>query len=246
MKKKKRNGIKEKGNNLDGLRKFLALFVGLFAVVFAVILVIGSHLGTTFCANSISCIDNLSGNIEPNAKSGVFLGKQIAVPDTLLALKSGVSAVLGATSDPNKHIYVDLTNQKLYGFQGNDLLFSFPVSTGKWHHTPTGNFHIWIKLTATRMTGGSGSDYYDLPNVPWTMFFTNDKDVKKTDGYAIHGAYWNPPFGHPFSHGCVNLPVLDAKQLYDWADPPTLSSATYATGQNPGTLVTIFGVTPNN
>jgi len=172
--------------------------------------------------------------------------KEVTVPAQLLSENKWANKVLGIINNPNKHIYVDLTNQKLYAFDGNNLIFAFPVSTGKWHDTPTGNFHVWIKLSSTRMTGGSGQDYYDLPNVPWTMFFTNDRDVKKTDGYAIHGAYWNPPFGHPYSHGCINLPVDDAKQLYDWADPITEQSLTYSTEENPGTLITIFGVTPGS
>ncbi|MDE2026593.1 MAG: L,D-transpeptidase [Patescibacteria group bacterium] len=244
MKKKNRSSLK-KTEKIINPRRYISLFVGFFAVLFALVLIVGNHLGANFCANSISCIDNLSGKVDPIAKTALFMGKEIAVPGTLLA-QTGFEPVLGASSNPNKHIYVDLTNQKLYAFDGNDLVFTFPVSTGKWNQTPTGNFHIWIKLDSTRMTGGSGADFYDLPNVPRTMFFTNDKDVTKAEGYAIHGAYWNPPFGHPYSHGCVNLSVDDAKSLYDWADPTTTSYSTYATNQNPGTLITVFGVTPDN
>ena len=63
---------------------------------------------------------------------------------------------------------------------------------------------------AVRMTGGTpGVDYYDLPNVPYSMFFYQ--------GYAIHGTYWHTNFGHPMSHGCVNLPTAEAKWFYEWA-----------------------------
>ena len=50
---------------------------------------------------------------------------------------------------------------------------------------------------------------YDLPDVPWTMYFYQD--------YGIHGTYWHHNFGHPMSHGCVNMQTDDAKWLYDWA-----------------------------
>ena len=36
-------------------------------------------------------------------------------------------------------------------------------------------------------------------------------------GYAIHGTYWHDSFGHPMSHGCVNLTEADAAWLYHWA-----------------------------
>jgi len=55
---------------------------------------------------------------------------------------------------------------------------------------------------------------YDLANVPWTMFFYA--------GYAIHGTYWHNNFGHPMSHGCVNMTTTEAKWLYEWAPKGTL------------------------
>jgi lipoprotein-anchoring transpeptidase ErfK/SrfK len=61
---------------------------------------------------------------------------------------------------------------------------------------------------------GISEQMYDLPGVPWTMFFTKE-------GGAIHGAYWHDSFGMRYSHGCVNLPVAKAKTLYDWADAGT-------------------------
>ena len=60
------------------------------------------------------------------------------------------------------------------------------------------------------MRGGTpGVDYYDLPNVPWTMFFYQ--------GYAIHGTYWHTNFGTRMSHGCVNMPLGAAEFTYAWA-----------------------------
>lgn len=112
-------------------------------------------------------------------------------------------------SDPSqKRIEVDLTNQKLYAYEGNNLVYSFSVSSGKWHLTPTGTFHIWIKERFVHMVGGSKAlrTYYDLPNVPFVMFFYNDQ-ASKSDGYSLHGTYWHHNFGHPMSHGCLNLSI---------------------------------------
>jgi lipoprotein-anchoring transpeptidase ErfK/SrfK len=75
------------------------------------------------------------------------------------------------------------------------------------------------------------------------MYFYNDEN-SKTAGYSLHGAYWHNNFGHPMSHGCVNISVENAGKLYYWANPPTTSNTTYATNENPGTLVTIYGQAP--
>jgi lipoprotein-anchoring transpeptidase ErfK/SrfK len=64
------------------------------------------------------------------------------------------------------------------------------------------------------MKGGEGIERYDIPDVPYTMYFYAD--------YALHGAYWHNNFGNPMSHGCVNLPVDVAKWMYDWAPIGTM------------------------
>lgn len=116
----------------------------------------------------------------------------------------------------DKWIDVNVTEQTITAFEGSVPLKTLKVSTGL-PRTPTvlGQYKIYKKYKAVRMTGGTpGIDYYDLPNVPWTMFFFK--------GYAIHGTYWHHNFGHPMSHGCVNLPTADAKWFYDWAPQGTL------------------------
>jgi lipoprotein-anchoring transpeptidase ErfK/SrfK len=50
---------------------------------------------------------------------------------------------------------------------------------------------------------------YNLPNVPYVMYFYGAN--------AIHGTYWHNNFGHPMSHGCINLRTGDAAWLYSWA-----------------------------
>lgn len=198
------------------------------------------------CANTISCVSDISGKIQPNQLQGIFLGKRVVLPKSLLAdAVVNSQYVLGATTGQDKKIYVDLTNQRLYAFEGTTLVYNFLISSGWWNKTPTGTFSIWVKLRATRMTGGSGADYYDLPNVPYTMFFYNDQ-IGKALGYSLHGAYWHHRFGHPMSHGCINIEPSNAEKLYDWATPQITGYVTYATDVNPGTSVTIYGETPND
>lgn len=197
------------------------------------------------CANSISCIHDLSGNFVPNAREAEFHG-EILTPPLLAENGREEGVVLGEKTGSNKRIEVDLTNQKLYAFDENTVIYEFPISSGKWGKTPTGDFRIWIKLRYTRMTGGNKAlgTYYNLPNVPYTMFFYND-EVPKSQGFGIHGAYWHNNFGQPMSHGCINMREEDVKKIYDWATPVSNSFTTYASEEDPGTPIKIYGTAPN-
>lgn len=198
------------------------------------------------CANSISCIKDLSGKFNEEEKEGEFLGKKITLSSNLIAeAKKGKEEQVLGQSNAYKRIQIDLTNQRLYAFEGDNQIFEFPISSGKWYPTPTGTFKIWVKLRYTKMEGGNPgtSTYYYLPNVPYVMFYYND-EVSKARGFSLHGTYWHNNFGHPMSHGCVNMRIEDVEKLYAWADPPTLGNMTYASAENLGTRVIIYGQAP--
>jgi hypothetical protein len=119
----------------------------------------------------------------------------------------------GTTS---KKIIVDRSEQKLYAYDGDALFMETSISTGlALTPTPRGSFTIFKKTPSRYMQGplpGLPSDqYYDLPGVPWNLYFTHD-------GAVIHGTYWHDSFGRPYSHGCVNVAPPEAKMLYTWAD----------------------------
>jgi hypothetical protein len=103
-------------------------------------------------------------------------------------------------------IDIDLSEQRLYAYEGDTIVRSFLVSTGLPNTpTPVGRFAVWIKLRYDDM---SGPGYY-LPNVPYTMYFYKD--------YGIHGTYWHSNFGTPMSHGCVNMITEEAGWLFNWS-----------------------------
>lgn len=119
-------------------------------------------------------------------------------------------------NEDTRWIDVDLSEQMLYAYEGNLLVASFLVSTGvSAYPTVTGQYHIYVKYLSTLM---SGPGYY-LPNVPYTMYFYR--------GYGIHGTYWHNNFGHPMSHGCVNMYTPDAKWMFYWASVGTLVNIHY-------------------
>jgi lipoprotein-anchoring transpeptidase ErfK/SrfK len=113
--------------------------------------------------------------------------------------------------DAKKWIEVNLTEQRLYAWQGSTLVATSLVATGKdgfW--TPTGTFYINSKPGTIDMQGCEGGECWYVPDVPASMAFTYV-------GHYIHGAYWHNNFGIVrSSHGCVNLPVDFAWWLFDW------------------------------
>lgn len=126
----------------------------------------------------------------------VFVGQRLKIPAYTLASSTG-------------GVWVEISKQKLYLWQGEKIIFSCLVSTGTSRYpTPTGRFKVWGKFLYDDMRGGSKErgDYYFLPQVPYVIYFYKD--------FAIHGTYWHGNFGQRMSHGCINLSTPDAKYLY--------------------------------
>lgn len=193
---------------------------------------------TTSCC-SVDDALNSSGQFDENLSLAIFDNQIIDYPKTSLAQAATTPTtetnVLG-TKNPageEKWIEVSLDQQKLRAWEGDQIVMEFSISSGKWAPTPKGDFAIWYKTRSQLMKGGSKDlgTYYYLPNVPHNMFFYK--------GYAIHGAYWHNNFGQPMSHGCVNSPLPNAAQLFEWSGPviPPGQWVARATPENPGTRV---------
>jgi len=172
---------------------------------------VAAKFGTT--ANEVM---RANGLYNPNF---IYIGQRLSIPGRSArpALQPSIApaplpASNGAPPAPTtgKWIDIDIGDQRITAYQGATPLKSVLVSTGvAWHPTPIGHYAIYLKIAAQTMSGGSGADYYNLPGVPWVMYFAGAN--------AIHGTYWHHNFGHPMSHGCVNLTIEDAKWFYDWA-----------------------------
>lgn len=119
-------------------------------------------------------------------------------------------------STSTKRILVDRGEQKLYAHDGDTLFMETSISTGlELTPTPRGTFTIFKKTPSRYMQGPlpylAVSKYYDLPGVPWNLYFTEQ-------GAVIHGAYWHDSFGKRYSSGCVNMRPNEARALYIWAE----------------------------
>ncbi len=125
----------------------------------------------------------------------------------------------------DKRIEVDLAKQVLICWEGARRVFSTPTASGLGGQlaTPTGEFSVILKQPSRHMSNvvyedmpeedyPNPSDIFDLPGVPWNLFFD-------LDGRAIHGTYWHNDFGIRRSHGCINVPIHAARWIYRWTQP---------------------------
>lgn len=114
-------------------------------------------------------------------------------------------------------IDVNLTQQTIAAYNGDELVYWAVVSTGRPKYpSPTGTFDIIRRVANETMRSATLSivtDFYDIPNVLFTQYLT-------WSGIALHENHWktaNSPWGVPTSHGCVGMQYDDAKWFWDWA-----------------------------
>lgn len=133
-------------------------------------------------------------------------GQDLAVP----APGAGPAAATG-----DKRIEIDVSEQRMYVWQGETLVWNFVVSTGlPGYPTRRGTFEVQSRIpnawsTAWQLwmphwlgiywAGGSENGIHALPIV---------------NGQRLWGGY----LGSPISYGCVVLGTEDAELLYEWAD----------------------------
>jgi len=165
-----------------------------------------------------SVVEAATSTPEATSVPGVLVAEIVAdTPTPEFAATAVVADIpLGVGNGGEHWIDVDLSQQRVYAYEGDVVVNSFVVSTGTWQTpTVTGSYKIWIKLRSTTM---SGPGYY-LTDVPYTMYFYK--------GYGLHGTYWHNNFGTPMSHGCVNLATPDAEWLYNFSSVGTVVNVHY-------------------
>ncbi len=143
------------------------------------------------------------------------LGQQALVSRSQSAQTAGQLPGVPAWSPQlfDRHVDVDLSQQRLTAYEGDIPVFSAAVATGKdGFNTPVGTFAIYEKHPMQTMVGNAQGEEWTVPNIPWVQYIVG--------GVAFHGTYWHDRWGTGvrMSHGCVNLNIDDAQWLYEWAD----------------------------
>ena len=117
-----------------------------------------------------------------------------------------------------KYVLVDISEQHLYAYQGNTLVFSFVASTGMNNATATGHFSVLNKIPSAY---GSTWNIW-MPNwlgIYWAGTLQNGIHALPimSDGSILWAGY----LGSPISYGCVVLGSYEAQLLYNWVDVGT-------------------------
>jgi len=122
-------------------------------------------------------------------------------------------------ADWAKYVDIDLTAQRMTAYENKVPVFTDLITSGKtgWE-TPVGTYLVYGKTRVQTLQGGSGADYYRIPNVQWITWFNGE--------IAIHGAYWRSNFGTndyvwTGSRGCINARNSSAEWIYNWAPAGT-------------------------
>jgi lipoprotein-anchoring transpeptidase ErfK/SrfK len=116
----------------------------------------------------------------------------------------------------SKHMIVDISDQKLYAYQGSRQVFEFVVSTGQSDGTLLGSYMILDKLP---------NAYSDL----WKFWMPYWMGIYYVGEYLENGIHalpvlengeqlWGEKLGTPVSYGCVVLAPADAEELYRWVE----------------------------
>jgi lipoprotein-anchoring transpeptidase ErfK/SrfK len=134
--------------------------------------------------------------------------------DTPVVVKAPVPAAPARTSG-GKRIIVRISQQHLYAYQGDSLVYSFVVSTGASNATRTGTFSILDKI-ADAWSDPWGFWMPDWMGIYWVGYTENG--IHALPVLSNGAVIWGDGLGTPISHGCVVLSTADARLLYRWAE----------------------------
>ena len=154
-------------------------------------------------------IDPVDQGGVPTYAEDLFIPPATPTP-TASQTPTATASQFGTGNGGERWIEIDLTAQYLTAWEGDVAVNGTYVSTGReGFDTPPGSYTILTKTGTQTMEGVLGGEYYNVPDVPNTQYFTDR-------GHALHGAYWHNNFGTVMSHGCVNLPIGFDGWLYEW------------------------------
>jgi lipoprotein-anchoring transpeptidase ErfK/SrfK len=147
-------------------------------------------------------------------------------------LRNLLGPTIPPLSDPNqflplnrlyqKRIVLRLSERRVYLYQGEQELASYPVAVGKpgWE-TPTGSFEVIAMIeNPSWQNPWTGEVRPPGPNsalgLRWIGFWSNGKDT-----IGFHGTPTIESIGYAASHGCVRMHNEDVVALFEQVDMGT-------------------------
>jgi lipoprotein-anchoring transpeptidase ErfK/SrfK len=124
----------------------------------------------------------------------------------------------GPSYGGSKYILVDLSEQHMYVYEGDVLIYSFVASTGINGGTRIGNFAVQSKIP--NAYGSTWNIWMpDWLGIYWSGGLENG--IHALPILPNGATLWAGFLGRPISYGCVVLGTYDAQVLYDWAEMGT-------------------------
>lgn len=118
----------------------------------------------------------------------------------------------------NKYVLVDISEQHMYVYEGDALVYSFVASTGMNNATRVGSFSVLDKIPNAY---GATWDLW-MPN--WLGIYwsgTLENGIHALPILSNGTQLWAGYLGTPISFGCVVLGVNESQLLYDWVEVGT-------------------------
>jgi lipoprotein-anchoring transpeptidase ErfK/SrfK len=115
----------------------------------------------------------------------------------------------------SKYILVSISEQHMYVYEGDALIYSFVASTGIHNATRVGNFAVQSKIP--NAYGSTWNIWMpDWLGIYWAGGLENG--IHALPILPNGATLWAGFLGRPISYGCVVLGTYDAQVLYDWAE----------------------------
>jgi hypothetical protein len=114
----------------------------------------------------------------------------------------------------SKYILVDISEQHMYVYEGDTLVYSFVASTGMNNATRVGTFAVQSKIP-----NAYGSTW-DIWMPSWLGIYWSgglENGIHALPILSNGATLWAGFLGRPISYGCVVLGSYEAQLLYDWA-----------------------------
>jgi lipoprotein-anchoring transpeptidase ErfK/SrfK len=157
----------------------------------------------------------LSATLESIAQAEV-------IPDTPVPGRIESDPAVSSNGNPgysgNKYVLVDISEQHMYVYEADALIYSFVASTGMNNATRVGSFSVLDKIPNAY---GATWDLW-MPN--WLGIYwsgTLENGIHALPILSNGTQLWAGYLGTPISFGCVVLGVNESQLLYDWVEVGT-------------------------
>jgi LysM repeat protein len=114
-----------------------------------------------------------------------------------------------------KLILVSISQQHLWAYEGDRLIYSFVASTGMGNSTRVGTFEVLNKIPSAY--GATWNIW--MPSwmgIYWSGHLQNG--IHALPIMSNGAILWEGYLGTPISYGCIVLGTYEAQLLYDWAE----------------------------